>query len=131
MSFGIFFLCFRNGEITTIKRTLVEEIFGRDAIALKFPLTSVDYIDGGAQIYGANKEDDIEHISFDHFGGDTFFSALYELADRSGSLIVWPGNPCFAVTREALIAHLPREIVDENPKVVGNGAELAAYVASS
>ncbi len=51
VSFDIHLQCYRNGDFATFKRALVEEIFRRDAVDLRLPLTHVDYPDGsGGQI---------------------------------------------------------------------------------
>jgi len=130
MSFDIFVMCFRNGDAATFERALFEEIFGRGAIDPQLPFTSVTYGDGSAEIYGADESEDIEHLMFNHCGGDTFYSALYELADRSGSVVIWPviGRQ-IAVTSKAIIEHLPADVESLGPAyVVSNGQELAACV---
>src|SRR5690348_6146281 len=99
MGFAIYLQCYRNGESATFKRAVVEEIFGRDAVDLRLPLTNVTYPDGsGAQIIGAYEEDDINSLMFNHFGGPTFYDRLYELAHRTRSCLLWPfGDPQSAV----------------------------------
>ena len=47
MGFDLFLNCVRDGETATFKRELFEEIMGRGAVDAKFPLTTVEYIDGG------------------------------------------------------------------------------------
>ena len=109
MSFDIHLQCYRNGEPATFKRALVEEIFGRDSVDLRLPLTDVGYPDGsGGQIFGADKEDDISSLMFNHCGGATFYDRLYELAHRTRSFLIWPfGDPQSAVTDEDTIADSP------------------------
>lgn len=130
MSFDIFLQCFRKGEPATFKRALVEEIFGRHAINFHLPLTGVNYADrGGAEIYGADDGDDIQSLMFNHCGGCTFFDALYELAQRTGSVVIWPTtrSPYCAVTDSETIADLPAGFCDEPlgaPIVVSDGREL-------
>lgn len=130
MSFDIFLICVRNGDAAMFERALFEDIFRRNAIDPRSPLTSVTYRDGGAEIDGAEDGDEIENIVFNHCGGDTFYAALYELADRSGSVVLWPAaGRQIAVTREAAIAHLPPDLSDLGPPyVVANGRELAACI---
>jgi hypothetical protein len=109
MSFDIHLQCYRNGDFATFKRALVEEIFGRDAVDLRLPLTDVRYPDGsGGQIIGADKEDDIRSMMFNHCGGAIFYDRLYELAHRTRSCILWPfGDPQSAVTDVKTIADSP------------------------
>ena len=129
MSFDIHLQCYRNGESATFKRALVEEIFGRDAVDLRLPLWNVGYSDGsGGQIFGADKEEDISSLMFNHCGGPIFYDRLYELAHRTRSCILWPfGDPQSAVTDVKTIADSPG--LWESPLgpaiVVNSGRELA------
>lgn len=129
MSLDIFLQCYRNGESATFKRALVEEVFGRDAVDLRLPLMNVDYPDGsGGQIFGADQEDDIHGLMFNHCGGPTFYDRLYELAHRTRSCILWPsGDPQSAVTDKDTIADSPGlwEAPVGPALVVTSGRELA------
>lgn len=135
MSFDIHLQCYRNGEWATFKRALVEEIFGRDAVDLRLPLTDVSYPDGsGGQIFGADEEDDISSLMFNHCGGATFYDRLYELAHRTRSCLIWPfGDPQSAVTDVKTIADSPG--LWEGPLgpaiVVNSGRELAEGIQRS
>jgi hypothetical protein len=137
MSFDIFFDCINNDGGKTFKRQLAQEILGRDAIKpADALLSSVAYPDGsGSEVY-CSKDEDLDGMMFNHSGGDTFFERLWELADRTGSMIFWPGDGVpVAVTRPELLQHLPKsEAGDEmEPQfVVRNGKELqeAIYGAS-
>src|ERR1700730_13081390 len=134
MSFDIFLQCFRNGEPATFKRALVEEIFTRDAVDYRPPLTDVTYVDGGAGgIYGADEEEDIQNMMFNHCGGDTFFAALHELAARTNSVVFWPRvGRSIAVTDAAFVNHLPSGFDDMGPAyIVSNGRELEACIFES
>jgi hypothetical protein len=126
MSFDIFLVCVKNGEAAAFTRSLFEDIFSRGAINPRLPFTNVVYGDGGAQIFGADEDEDIQSLSFNHCGGDTFFAALYELADRSGSVVFWPGEErVLAVMSQAMIAHIPADMDELGPAhVVANGREL-------
>jgi hypothetical protein len=129
VSSNLYLACMRDDETATFTRALVEERFGRNAINPRFPLEDVNYIDGGAVLYGADREDDIDGMSFERWGGDTFCSALYELADRPGSFLIWTSAEVnVAVTRETMIAHLPRDTLQFKRRVVWNGHELNAYI---
>jgi hypothetical protein len=128
MSSDIFLACLRGENTETFKRSLFEEIFGRQAINPRLPFTSVTYADGGAEVYGA-EEDETNYVGFDHFGGDTFFAALHELALRTRSVIYWPANEgaWAAVAEVAVIALLPMSFEREGPqavRVVRSGREL-------
>jgi hypothetical protein len=126
VSFDIFLQCVRDGMRAAFKRSLFEEIFSRGAIDPQLPLIHVGYSDGHAEIYGADEGEDIGHLMFSHCGGATFFAALYELADRSGSMIFWPSlGRSMAVTRTETIAHLPEDMGEMGPPyVVSDGHEL-------
>jgi len=129
MGLEIHLQCYRNGEPATFKRALVEEILGRDAVNLRLPLANVTYPDGsGAEIIGADCEDDIDSLMFKHFGGATFYDRLYELAHRTRSVLLWPfGNPQSAVTDANTIPDSPG--LWEGPLgpaiIVHSGRELA------
>lgn len=130
MSLDIHLQCFRNGEPATFKRALAEEIFSRDAIDFRPPLTNVTFAGGGgAEIYGADEEDDIQSLMFTHFGGKTFFDALYELARQTKSVafMVTKVLPV-AVTDAETISHLPLGFTDgmSSPVIVSSGHELEA-----
>lgn len=115
MSFDIFVQCFRNGEVATFKRAIVEEIFGPYAVARQADegIVRVKYPDGGgADVYGDNQPE-LRSISFDHCGGDAFFDALYLLADRIEGVIYWPGvGPSSAITDAAVLEHLPADFIE-------------------
>ena len=125
MSFDIFLQCFRNGEPACFKRTVFEEIFLRDAIDPNELPSGVTYADGGAEIYVEDKEE-IDGVSFDHCGGDTFFAALLELADRTGAVVFWPTEGRqIAVTNPDVVGHLPAELAALGPAyIVKTGPEL-------
>ncbi len=135
MGFAIYLQCYRNGESATFKRAVVEEIFGRDAVGLRLPLTAAYYADGsGGQIIGADEEDDIDSLMFNHFGGATFYDRLYELAHRTRSCLIWPfGSPQSAVTDAKTIADSPG--LWEGPLgpaiIVTSGRELAEGIQRS
>lgn len=132
MSFEIFLCCVRNGEGSAFKRELFEEIFARGAIDPRSPLTSVTYRDGGAQIDGAEDDEEIENLVFSHCGGETFYAALHELADRSGSFMTWPSDGLnIAVPSHDLVTHLPADFEDPTVTIVRSGRELAALIGAT
>lgn len=107
MSFDIFLQCFRNGEPATFKRSVVEEIFGPHAHDDR-ELTRVTFPDGsGSDIY-MDQGDDVQCMMFNHCGGDEFFEALYQLAERTKSIIFWPAvGPSSAITDSVTLKYLP------------------------
>lgn len=113
------------------KRELVEEIFGRYALNPPPHCQNATYLDGRAEIYGADEEE-IDGIMCSHSWGTTFFEALYELADRTKSVIFWPSlGPSAAVTDVATLVHLPPgafEHEGEPPAVVADAKELQALI---
>jgi hypothetical protein len=126
MSFDIFLQCFRAGEPASFKRALFEEIFGRHAVNPDPPFTDITYADGGAAIHGA-EVDDIQHMMFNHCGGDTFFAALHELADCTRSVILWPDEePCLVAADPAAIENLPTDFTygRDQVRIVHSGREL-------
>lgn len=131
MSMELFLECKRDGETASFKRSLFEEIMGRGAVAPQFPLTGVEYADGGALEIDGGEDDDITSLTFSRFGGDTFFDRLWELADRTGSFLWWPGmDRQLAATRDDVANQIDADMVDEMgpPYVVANGKELAEAV---
>ena len=134
MSFEIFLQCYRNGEPATFKRTILEEAFGlRDTSRNRRPwFFKVDYPDGGGADVYPDDGDDQQGIMFSRCGGDTFFDALYRLAEVTKSVIFWPyQSPAVAVTNETTVAHLPSCFLDEGigpAHVVHSGRELRDYV---
>jgi hypothetical protein len=127
MSFSLYLSCTRNGESAVFGRALFEEIMRPDAINPRSPLLSVNYADGSgcAEIRMA-EDDEIERLSFSHFGPGFFFDRLWELAERTNSFFWWPGAERFvAVTNLEMLAHLPAGLPEGcEPYVVKNGSEL-------
>ena len=133
MSFDIFLNCLNNAGKKTFKRELAQGILGRDAIRPTKVLSgNVEYPDGsGSAVYCSDGEE-LDHMMFNHSGGDTFFERLWELADRSGSMIYWPGYGIpRAVTRPEMLQHLPKDFEDKEPPpfVVRNGGELVDAIS--
>lgn len=107
----------------------MDEVFGfRDSIRDRDPgYLKVDYPDGGGADVYAGVDAEIAHIGFGHFGGDTFFEALYQLADRTKSVVYWPGRaPSSAITDPVMLQHVPKYWEDAvgPPQLVRNGVEL-------
>jgi hypothetical protein len=130
MSFDIFLQCYRNGEPATFKRSVVKEIFGPHAYGDP-DFSNVTFPDGSGSCVYVTDADDIQGMMFNHCGGNDFFQALYKLADRTKSVILWPDTrPSFAITDEATLAHLPLDFEqDFGPgQIVRNGRELQEYI---
>jgi hypothetical protein len=70
----------------------------------------VKYPDGsGGEIYGRD-DDEINCIMFTNFGGDMMFADIHELAERTGSAIIWPDTrPSLAVTHASVVDHVPED----------------------
>jgi hypothetical protein len=132
MSFDLFVTPVRNGDTATFRRSVFEEIFTREALEPSSPLNNVRYPDGSsAEIYGC-EADDIDGVMFTHFGGETVFSLIIELAERTGSMIFWPDTrPALAVTRASVIDHIPADCVATigPAKIVSDARELMDYIA--
>lgn len=126
MSNDIFLICARKDGPATFKRALAEEIMNRGAINPRLPLTDITYSDGGAEV-SIEEDEDIDGGGFGRFGGRTFYDRLWELADRTGSYLVWPDfPPCLAVTRPEFVAYIDEDTVEAHgpPYVVKSGKEL-------
>lgn len=117
MSFDIFVQCFKQKQPSTYDRRIAEEIFNRDAIDPTTPLSVVRYLDGYANIDGA-EEDQIDGLVLSRFGGRTALERLLELASTTGSLIVWPSNEInMAVTSAEMLTHLPDELTQAGEEI--------------
>jgi len=132
MSFDIYLQRFRYGLTAPFPRAIAVEVLGRNATALPSPLRRVDYPDGGgADIYCADA-DEIAGLTFNHCGGTMFFAALFELAQRTGSVIYWPDlDPSIAVTDASIVEHFPGDGFDRmGPAYIARDHEaLAAYIS--
>jgi hypothetical protein len=132
MSFDIFLQCYRNGEPANFKRSVVEEIFGPHAYGDP-DFSNVTFPDGSGSCMYVDDGDDMQCIMFNHCGGHDFFQALYELADRTKSVVLWPDDdrPATAVTDEATPGHLPAGFsgpVLGQARLVHSGRELEEYI---
>ena len=130
MSFDIFLQCYRNGETVTFKRELVEELFGPSSgnFDPHFMRSNFSDLDGG-DIY--LEGEDNQGLMFNHCGGDRFFQAMWELADRTQSIIFWPDRPPgLAITTPETLKHLPPDLLDgfRPAKIVRSGKELSGYI---
>jgi hypothetical protein len=129
MGFEIFVERFRDKEPAPYARKIAEEIFNRDAIEPTTPLNEVRYADGGAEIDGA-VDDEMSGFVVAHFSGRIVLERLLELAQRTGSVIIWPGEEtCAAVTSSEWLAHLPEDMIESmQPVVVRTVDELVAVI---
>ena len=126
MSFEVFTRRFRNKQMAPYATAIAERIFMRGAIDPKTPLEGVDYVDGSAEIYGA-EGDMTDGITIARFSGRTVHERLFELADETGSVILWPAADVRAlVTKAEWLDHLPDDMlqIEPNPAVVHNVDEL-------
>jgi hypothetical protein len=138
MSFDIYLQCFRSGECTYFKREIFEAIFLPHskyvAVYRKDPsFLRVDYPDGsGSDIY-CGHDADINHLTFNHGGGEPLFESMYELAKRTRSVIYWPGDtPCAVVTEESTRNDLPDDFPDRHiAPVVRSGADIIKVIETS
>jgi hypothetical protein len=151
MSLDLFLVCLRNGEPAAFKRAIFDDIFGphivsadKSFVRVRFPgdrepklsgngcdVVDMSTIDG-SDIY-VGEGDEIDNAGFNHFQGEGFFEALYELARRTGSLIFWPAEgPSLAVTDEATLKHLPAGLLESDgpAQIVGSGRELEEYLSA-
>ena len=131
MAFDIFLICIRNGEAASFKRSVLQEIFGPAAHGDP-DFSNVTFPDGSGSCVYVTDADDIQHMMFNHCGGDDFFQALYELADRTKSVVCWPDTrPSSAITDQATWDHLPENFKEASlgpAQLVRSGRELEAYI---
>lgn len=135
MSFDIFLGCYRNGEPATFKRSAFNEIFDVKTDERDPGYEVVEYPDGsgGAVYLHERGKDEIEHMMFNHCGGDTFWAKVYELLYVTQSLIYWPSDGSgYAVASTAALKHLPADLVEEagKVKIVHNARELEDLIYS-
>jgi hypothetical protein len=128
MSLPVFFQRYQNGELATIKRSVLIDILGSAAVMDGPNIGAIRFSDSdGGEVYGADNED-IEQLSFDEGDGKKFFDALWEIADRTGAFMYWIGDgSCSAVTDKAILDHVPADVLaDTGPaKIVKNGKQLS------
>jgi hypothetical protein len=109
----------------------MHEIFGPEANMGDGKIWDISYSDrDGAQVYGADKEV-IEHLMINHFGGDRFMDGFWRLADRTSSIIYWPGPRLVgAVTRAETLDHLPSDMREAFAEIgiVRNAEELLDFM---
>ncbi len=82
----------------------------------------------------SKEERGIQHMMFNHCGGDAFFQAMYTLADRTGSMINWPDlRATYLFTSEEARAQVMEGIIEEGDRVliIRSGAEIEDAIASS
>ncbi len=134
MGLDIFLFCTRDGQPSTFKKSIAEEILVRDAVDKNLPVTDVLCPDGSrGEVYGLeeDEDEDVDNLYFTHCAGETFFAVLYELAVKTGSYVWWADKPPnIAVTSEAKLADLPADAAADlgPPYIVSSGAELADAV---
>ena len=132
MSFDIFVQCFRNGEVATFERAILEEIFGPHVVDRRLNFMRAEFPDrgGGADVYSGD-EDDLRSVMFTHGGGHALFDAIHRLVDGIAGVVYWPDiGPCSAVTDSATLPHLPADFLEAcgPPVVAKSGAEIIAAI---
>jgi len=106
MSFDLFIMKLPD-DPTPFDKQKVIEIFSREALA-SAEKGFVEYPDGGQGEISGIEDDVVEGLTVSHFGGATFMSRLYEVADTFEALLVWPAipeeEPNACVTKAALLS---------------------------
>jgi hypothetical protein len=74
----------------------------------------------------------IQNVTFNHCGGNSFFDAMYKLADRTNSVISWPSLEAKAVVpNEVTLAEVPSNYPGiRAARIVRSGAEIADAIAN-
>jgi len=125
---------FRNEQVAPFDRSLVQEIFGAEAasIARNGEIVDIVYPDGQrAELYGAEEETIKLGLVFSRAGGDRIFDGIWQIADRTRSLIYWPDIiPHCAVTRPETLALVPSDVLESMgpAEIVKSGQELQDYI---
>jgi hypothetical protein len=132
MSFDIFLQCFRDKAPATFERSNFEDVFGAYIVSRESNpgFVGVKFPDGShADVYISELEN-IDGLMVNHCGGDAFFQALYQLADRTKSSIYWPGSaPSSVVTDDATVLHLPEGFAENfGTTVVKDGAGIIGAI---
>ena len=139
MSFDIFLVCFRNGDAAPFKREVFEAIFlphcdNVRAYKSDPSFMRVEYRDGsGGDIY-CGDERDIDNIMFNHCGGESFFNDMFDLADRTLSIIFWPdATPVYVYTNAAVLKELPKDFIEkgDRSRLVRSGFDIVEAIRSS
>ena len=74
----------------------------------------------------------IQHMTFNHCGGDAFSEGMYALAQRTGSIISWPDDdPIFVYTDETVLKELPDYYTEMRKRLVRNGADIGEAIRTS
>jgi hypothetical protein len=141
MSFDIFLQCFRKGEAEPVPREMFNAIFGPhdthpQSCESDPGYMVVEYPDGsGASIYTSYGDDDPARAGgfmFNHCGGESFWRDLYELADRSKSIIFWPSKQMtYVYTDEAAVKDVPEGAFDGGGSLVKSGFDIVAAIEKS
>ena len=74
----------------------------------------------------------VQNVTFDHAGGDALFDDIYQLADRTNSVISWPdvGSPV-VVPNEKTLREMPTDYPGiKSARLVRNGADLVRAITS-
>lgn len=108
------FLFNARADGTSLDRKKAIEILARDAYDPS-DLSFVEYHkgEGAGEVIGWDDEE-IDVLSFQHFGGKTFLERLFELAERLDGILIWaglePGAVHMGVTKESLLAQIPDDL---------------------
>jgi hypothetical protein len=75
----------------------------------------------------------IQHVMFNHCGGDAFFADMYSLAERTESIIHWPdAEAIYVYTNEAIRKQLPEGVFDDSRSVlVRSGTDIVKAIETS
>ena len=136
MSFDIFVQRFRDKEPATFKRSDFEDIFGAYVIRRESDpgFVEVKFPDGSVADVYVSEQENVDSIMFNHCGGEAFFQALYQLADRIKGCIYWPDlGPSSVVTDATTPVHLSPDFAEAlgPPIVVTNGVGILEAIQRS
>jgi hypothetical protein len=75
----------------------------------------------------------IQHVMFNHCGGDAFFEDMYRLAKHTNSIIHWPdAEPVYVYTDESALGELPTEYFEDAKAIfVRSGDDIVKAIENS
>jgi len=134
VSFDIFLQCFRNQELAGFDRAVFDEIFGPYIVERDETFVRLCYPDRGCADIYVRDTPTIDSMMINHFGGEMFFEGLYELAQRTGSLIHWPSEEdASVVTDRETWTHIPTVFTNEDahPTLASNWRQMVDAIERS
>jgi hypothetical protein len=91
MGIDVFVACYRNGEMASFPRRIVEEIFGKYINNKEDDCWSSNFPDGGGCNVFIDADPEIESFSVDHpASSPELWDCLFEVLRQTGCFLFWP-----------------------------------------